>query len=481
MRARVETGVPRVALGFSRRRDSDLLSGLFEEYDVVEMGDAVPEGTDLCVVDREAFARVGEALAGWKERERPVYAPVFLLTQGGEVDAWQRYADAVGDRLDAIHPIPAPSRALRSRVRSLLETREYSLSAHERREQLELYERAMDGATVGLTIADASDPDLPLTYVNDGFCSITGYDREEALGCNCRFLQGEETDPGVVERIRDAIESEEPVSLDIRNYRKSGEIFWNSLDVAPIADDDGEVSHFLGVQRDVTALREDRAKLSVFDRVLRHNLRNKLNVVLGHAEWLAANADPEDDEGTASRADRIGEAATDLLELSEAARRFNRAADSARRDVLDVDLAETLAGVEVELARTFPSATVDVRVPDGTRVRSPPTLHLCIEQLVRSAVERSGRDDLVVTVSLADPPSSEHVELRVSDDGTGVSQTQRDVLKHGLERPVEHADGLRLWLVQWAVERSGGQLRIEDNELAGSTVVVVFPRTPVDT
>ena len=137
--------------------------------------------------------------------------------------------------------------------------------------------------------------------------------------------------------------------------------------------------------------------------------------------------------------------------------------------------------MEAELARKFPSVTVDVRVPAGTRVRSPPTLYLCIEQLVRSAVERSGRNDLDVTVSLADPPSTEHVELRVSDDGTEVSRTQRDVLKHGLERPVEHADGLRLWLVQWAVERSGGQLRIEDDEPTGSTVVVVFPRILAET
>ena len=473
MRAGVDAEATRVALRFTRRRDRELVSGLVGDHDVVDVGDAVPECVDLCIVDRDSFARVGDALGRWKHDQRPVYAPVLMLAQGEEADVWERHADDIGERLDAIHPIPAPGRALRSRIQSLLETREYSLAAHRRREQLELYERAMDGAIVGITLSDASLPDLPITYANDGFCSMTGYDRTEALGRNCRFLQGEETDPETVARIHEAIDAEEPVSLDIRNYRKSGEMFWNSLDITPITDDDGEVTHFLGIHQDVTALREDRAKLSVFDRILRHNIRNKLNVVVGHAQWIRDHAVAADQT---RRGRKIEEAAADLLELSEAARRFSRGTDARGRDVSDVDLGEALASAEAELTESFPGTTIDVRVPPDTRVRAPPTLRLCVEQLVRYAVERSDGGGLSVSVSVAEPPRPDHVELRITDDGARVSRVQRNVLEHGTEGPVEHADGLRLWLVQWAVMRGGGKLRIEDNERGGSTVVVVLPR-----
>lgn len=86
-----------------------------------------------------------------------------------------------------------------------------------------------------------------------------------------------------------------------------------------------------------------------------------------------------------------------------------------------------------------------------------------------------------MSVDVSAVGSDSHVELRIADDGAEVSRVQRDVLEYGLERPVEHADGLRLWLVQWAVARSGGQPRIEDDDRGGSPVVVVLPRASSDT
>ncbi|PSQ27705.1 bacterio-opsin activator [Halobacteriales archaeon QS_9_68_17] len=113
-------------------------------------------------------------------------------------------------------------------------------------------ERAMDEAPVGITVADPSLPDNPLVYVNRAFEDITGYTADESLGRNCRFLQGERTDEDAVAEIAAAVDAEEPVSVELLNYRRDGTPFWTRLDVAPIDDESGEVVYYVGFQTDVS-------------------------------------------------------------------------------------------------------------------------------------------------------------------------------------------------------------------------------------
>ncbi len=121
---------------------------------------------------------------------------------------------------------------------------------------LRLAQLTMDEAPVGITVADPTEPDEPLIYVNGAFERLTGYGKHETLGRNCRFLQGEGTDPETVATVREAIDDERPVSVELRNYRKSGEPFWNRLEIAPIRDDGGDVTHLVGFQSDVTERKE---------------------------------------------------------------------------------------------------------------------------------------------------------------------------------------------------------------------------------
>jgi PAS domain S-box-containing protein len=122
-------------------------------------------------------------------------------------------------------------------------------------DQLALKDRALDVAAEGVTIADARLPDRPLIYVNEGFERVTGYPAVEVLGRNCRFLQGTDTDPAAVERIRAAVAGERECVEEILNYRRDGTPFWNRLSITPVRDETGEVTHFIGIQSDVTARR----------------------------------------------------------------------------------------------------------------------------------------------------------------------------------------------------------------------------------
>jgi PAS domain S-box-containing protein len=119
-------------------------------------------------------------------------------------------------------------------------------------EMLWLYDRAIAATSTGVTISDATHPEHPIIYCNPAFESMTGYRREEILGKNCQFLQGSETDPVAVEIIRKALQTKSECKVILKNYRKDGTTFWNCFSISPVRDRTGKLTHFIGVQRDIT-------------------------------------------------------------------------------------------------------------------------------------------------------------------------------------------------------------------------------------
>ncbi|WP_238244783.1 PAS domain-containing protein, partial [Methylobacterium iners] len=115
---------------------------------------------------------------------------------------------------------------------------------------------AVHATRMPMIITNPRLPDNPIVFVNDSFCRLTGYDRDEIVGRNCRFLQGPETDPAVVQKLREAIAAPRAVETDIRNHRKDGTPFWNRLLMAPVHDAAGKLAYFFASQLDVTLERE---------------------------------------------------------------------------------------------------------------------------------------------------------------------------------------------------------------------------------
>lgn len=116
----------------------------------------------------------------------------------------------------------------------------------------EILTTILDTCVNGVTLADPDIEDAPIVYANKRFEEITGYETEEIIGRNCRFLQGSDRDQEGLRRLREAIKNRQPIEVTLRNYRKDGELFYNKLNITPLFDAQGNLLYFLGVQYDVT-------------------------------------------------------------------------------------------------------------------------------------------------------------------------------------------------------------------------------------
>ena len=152
-------------------------------------------------------------------------------------------------------------------------------------EELALKNRALAATSEGITITDVSLPDNPIIFANEGFKRLTGYSDAEIIGYNCRFLQGPDTDPQTVAEIRSAIAEERECTVDILNYRKDGSAFWNRLTITPVRDADNKVTHFIGIQSDISerkraeeALARAKEQLETVNRRMTRDLETAANI-----------------------------------------------------------------------------------------------------------------------------------------------------------------------------------------------------------
>lgn len=211
-----------------------------EEFACVFLDHDLPDGTSLDLLT--------------EIRSQGFTTPVVVLTGHRDEQAIGEVmqADAV-DYLpkDKLHP-DLIARSLRAALLFRQTQREKQVILDEMRAR----DRAFAAAPNGIVMADPHQPDCPLIYVNAAFLRMTGYTEEEALGRNCRFLQGERTSPAAVQELREGIREERTCQVSLLNYRKDGSAFLNEVMVSPVRDARGALTHFIGVQTDVTARHE---------------------------------------------------------------------------------------------------------------------------------------------------------------------------------------------------------------------------------
>ncbi|NEP60573.1 MAG: response regulator [Symploca sp. SIO2G7] len=142
------------------------------------------------------------------------------------------------------------------RVKNQLLIGQQKKQLQEQNHRLQLLERAIAASSNGIVITDAKKPDNPVIYVNPGFEQITGYRKEDIIGKNCRFLQGNDSIQPAIEELRQALKEKRACDVRLRNYRQDGTLFWNDFSISPVRDTGGNLTHYIGVQRDITELKQ---------------------------------------------------------------------------------------------------------------------------------------------------------------------------------------------------------------------------------
>ncbi|MFP4414055.1 PAS domain S-box protein [Coleofasciculus sp.] len=132
--------------------------------------------------------------------------------------------------------------------------------------RLQLLERAIAASSNGILITDPNVPDNPIIFVNPGFERITGYSAQEVVGKNCRFLQGDNHQQPGLDQLKAALKNEQDCHVILQNYRKDGTRFWNELSISPIRDRNGKLTHYIGIQTDISERRQaEQERDRIFD------------------------------------------------------------------------------------------------------------------------------------------------------------------------------------------------------------------------
>jgi len=315
-------------------------------------------------------------------------------------------------------------------------------------------------------------PDGTVRYQSPSVEPILGYASGELRGESFfAFVHPDDRTP-LRERVASMTDNESSLvtRLEYRFRRADGSWAW--LDGIASYRPESPVPGIVFNSRDVTTRKESYQQAAVLNRVLRHNLRNGLNVILGHAELLAETQSPE----VANSAETIHSTAEDLYETTSYVGDLWDILETPQITQHHQDVVTLVRETVEPLAGDNPSVTFDCDLPDEQCVVAAPKLAVALDHVVRNAIEHNDSDEPRVEISVEEPDSEEgYVELTVADNGPGIPEQEQEVLIEGEETPLKHSTGMGLWILNWIITRSGGRIAFHENDPRGSRVTLSLP------
>lgn len=350
--------------------------------------------------------------------------------------------------------------------------------------------RAMNEATVSIVISDVTQPGNPLIYVNSAFEKLTGYRKAEVIGKNCRLLQGPNTNPEHIQQISEALQAGKGVEITLLNYRKDGSEFYNQLTLSPIQQRDGSVSHFIGIQQDVTLQEQtsrylEEAKLraeestqlkSRFLASMSHEIRTPINGIYG---MLGLLNNGNLDEAQQNYVRMARQSTKDLLHIINDILDFSKIEAGKllveRHDFnLEALLNETIEhyafegeskGIPVELHCSLSETWVS---GDTVRIRQ------IISNLLSNAVKFTSEGKVSVNVSIERADDHYRFDCEVSDTGVGIGASKLDNIFSLFSQEDESTTrqfggtGLGLAISKQLIQLMGGDIEVSSKKGQGS-------------
>ncbi|MDY6780680.1 MAG: ATP-binding protein, partial [Halobacteria archaeon] len=262
-----------------------------------------------------------------------------------------------------------------------------------------------------------------------------------------------------------------------------GETKHLQLSISPVRGSNSEVIGRSFVFNDITELkkreeelqrREEEQKLmkDTMSRFLRHNIRNQLNVANSYAEMVADETNGHEEELR-----KIAEVTQEVLDESEKARQIEKVVDNTG-EVRNIDLSKVIDKAVTKLREEHLEADMEVSMPDDeVWIKSSGHIETAIENLVENAIVHNDSETPEVTVSVE--TTDEDVRVHIQDNGSGIPEHEIEVFRQRTETDLLHSNGFGLWLVNWIVGKSDGELKFDADE-SGTRVTVVLKRGEPD-
>lgn len=350
-----------------------------------------------------------------------------------------------------------------------------------------------------VTVVDATLPDFPLMYVNEYFSELTGYSAEESIGQNCRFLQGADTDPETVQKIREALKKRQSIKTEILNYTKHGQKFWNELNIDPIFDDSGECLFFVGIQYDISERKYAEQQLRMaasltemnsrgqleFIGKLNHELRTPLNGIMGMIELVGMGDNSEEQKEYLELARQSGEALLNIV---------NNSLDMAKlgRGKMRVEQIEfqPLKLIQQIIKTHEPAAQnkqirllchADLTTPD-VLTGDPLRLRQVLDNLLSNAIKFTEQGEVQLQMDVEERRGDTVILVfTVHDTGIGIPDNKINQLFEAFtQTDISHArkfggSGLGLTICKELLELMDGQISVESTEGKGTKFEVTLP------
>lgn len=315
------------------------------------------------------------------------------------------------------------------------------------------YRRLLDTATDPLFVLTAAGE---FELVNQAFLDLLGYDRTAVLGTAVTtVLHDEDERDWELQRNLLATGSGNSESWAARFRTKHGTEVPVDIELSLLHPNTDGLD---GVVARVTDLRErqqQEQKLNILNRALRHNIRNRMNVILANATLLQ----DIDDEGYRTAAERIEDVSNEIINISDKARKAHEHLGVPAAEECQTELVGLVEETVTTFSITYPNATVQMDLPERAVARAPSSFEAALTELLENAVihHPSGCGPVAIDIELRDG----RVAVHVRDECDPIPDSIIDCLDVGEEHPLEHNDGLGLWIVQWVVETVGGTLRFD--------------------
>jgi PAS domain S-box-containing protein len=345
----------------------------------------------------------------------------------------------------------------------------------EREQKLQQFQKAVERTAHVVYITDT---DGTIEYVNPAFEEVTGFSKSDAVGQTPRILNSGEYSDEYYAEFWETILAGDQWEAEMIDRRADGEEIVLTQTISPITDENGDVQKFVAVGQDITrrkeyerTLEEQRNNLEILNQVVRHDIRNDLQVVLAFAETLDSHVQA----GGQEYIDRVLDAASDAVDITTTARDVTEVMLQSDVDHRPIPLRSTLEA-EIDEVRTkhdHALVRLDGSIP-GVYVRADDMLESVFRNLLSNAIQHNDKPVPQVTVSVA--AVDDTVVVRIADNGPGIPDDRKaEIFEQGEMSLDSDGTGLGLYLVDTLVGRYGGDVRVEDNDPDGAVFIVELP------